>query len=100
MNERIPWFINTITNFKVLVISIKVGHRDFVHDWDYDEDQGHDLYATDGEYNGETDNHLAKLIHYIIGSFKDLAIKYGQISCKDLHDLANGSDIKECIDRS
>ena len=92
-----PWCVDAPANFMQLDISIKVRLRNFLHDWDRHEDQGYNLVATDGEYNGEADDHFTQNIHDMVGSLKDAAIKYIQIFCKDLHNLANWSYIKECI---
>ena len=80
-----------------LDISIKVRHCNFVHDWDHHKEKGHNLVAADGDYNGKADNHFARKMHDMVGSFKDAAIKHTQIFCEDLHDLADWSYIKECI---
>ena len=95
-----PWCVNALANFMQLDISVKVRLRDFAHDWDHQKEKGHDLVATDGEYNGEADDHFAQKIHDMVGSVKDAAIKHTQVFCKYLHNLADGSYIKECIHRS
>ena len=100
LHVRAPWCVDAPANFMQLDISIKVRLRDFAHDWDRHKEKRHNLVATDGEYNGEADYHFAQEMHDVIGSVKDAAVEHTQIFCKDLHNLADWSHIKECIYRS